>query len=57
MIIDTNITTPKRVEKKWGYELWIHNDYEYCGKLLVFQLYLIITTTNFVQVIYQNKMH
>ena len=36
MIIDTNITTPKRVEKKWGYELWIHNDYEYCGKLLVF---------------------
>ena len=36
MIIDTNITTPKRVEKKWGYELWIHNDNEYCGKLLVF---------------------
>ena len=36
MIIETNITTPKRVEKKWGYELWIHNDNEYCGKLLVF---------------------
>ena len=36
MIIDTNITTPKRVEKQWGYELWIHNDNEYCGKLLVF---------------------
>ena len=36
MIIDIDITTPKRVEKKWGYELWIHNDNEYCGKLLVF---------------------
>ena len=36
MIIDVDITTPKRVEKKWGYELWIHNDSEYCGKLLVF---------------------
>lgn len=36
MIIDTNITTPKRVEKGWGYELWIHNDSDYCGKLLVF---------------------
>jgi mannose-6-phosphate isomerase-like protein (cupin superfamily) len=30
------ITTPKRVEKSWGYELWIHNDNQYCGKLLVF---------------------
>ena len=38
MIIDIDITTPKRVEKKWGYELWIHNDNEYCGKLLVFTL-------------------
>ena len=36
MIIDTNITTPKRVEKNWGYELWIHNGHLYCGKLLVF---------------------
>lgn len=36
MIIDVDITTPKRVDKKWGYELWIHNDSEYCGKLLVF---------------------
>lgn len=36
MIIDVNINTPKRVEKKWGYELWVHNDNEYCGKLLVF---------------------
>lgn len=31
-----NIKKPKRVEKRWGYELWIHNDEEYCGKLLVF---------------------
>jgi mannose-6-phosphate isomerase-like protein (cupin superfamily) len=30
------ITNPNRVEKKWGYELWIHNDEQYCGKLLVF---------------------
>ena len=30
------IKSPKRVEKKWGYELWIHNDSQYCGKLLVF---------------------
>lgn len=30
------IHTPKRVDKTWGYELWIHNDEEYCGKLLVF---------------------
>ena len=36
MIIDIDIATPKRVEKKWGYEMWIHNDNEYCGKLLVF---------------------
>jgi hypothetical protein len=36
MIINVDITTPKRVDKKWGYELWIHNDSEYCGKLLVF---------------------
>lgn len=27
---------PKRVLKNWGYELWIHNDVDYCGKLLVF---------------------
>ena len=30
------ILKPQRVEKKWGYELWIHNDPQYCGKLLVF---------------------
>lgn len=28
---------PIRVEKAWGYELWIHNDSQYCGKLLVFE--------------------
>jgi mannose-6-phosphate isomerase-like protein (cupin superfamily) len=33
---DVKIQTPKRVEKKWGHELWIHNDSQYCGKLLVF---------------------
>ena len=36
MIYDVKIQNPKRVEKKWGYELWIHNDTDYCGKLLVF---------------------
>ena len=33
---DVKIKQPKRVEKKWGHELWIHNDNQYCGKLLVF---------------------
>jgi len=36
MIIDVDIKAPHRVDKKWGYELWVHNDEEYCGKLLVF---------------------
>ena len=36
MIIPVNIKSPYRVDKAWGYELWIHNDEEYCGKLLVF---------------------
>jgi mannose-6-phosphate isomerase-like protein (cupin superfamily) len=27
----------KRVEKIWGYELWIINNELYCGKLLVFK--------------------
>ena len=31
------IIKPKKVEKLWGYELWIHNDSQYCGKLLVFE--------------------
>ena len=36
MDIQVNIGLPHRVDKTWGYELWIHNDEEYCGKLLVF---------------------
>lgn len=27
---------PTKVEKTWGHEEWIHNDSQYCGKLLVF---------------------
>ena len=27
---------PKIVPKAWGEELWIHNDEEYCGKILRF---------------------
>ena len=30
------IFKPLKVEKPWGHELWIHNDSQYCGKLLVF---------------------
>jgi len=33
---DIKIKSPKKVIKNWGYELWIHNDQQYCGKLLVF---------------------
>lgn len=36
MNINVNITTPSIISKNWGYEMWIHNDEEYCGKLLVF---------------------
>jgi len=36
MVIPVDIKPPKRVDKTWGYELWIHNDEDYCGKLLVF---------------------
>ena len=36
MIIPVDIKPPKKVEKIWGHELWIHNDEDYCGKLLVF---------------------
>ena len=25
------------IQKNWGYEKWIHNDSQYCGKLLVFE--------------------
>jgi len=27
---------PEYHKKGWGYELWIHNDGKYCGKLLYF---------------------
>lgn len=37
MEIDVRIKHPKKVIKVWGYELWIHNTSEYCGKLLVFE--------------------
>ena len=30
------IVQPKIVPKAWGEEIWIHNDEEYCGKLLRF---------------------
>ena len=30
------ILKPKIVQKGWGEEIWIHNDEEYCGKLLRF---------------------
>ncbi len=33
---DIKIKSPKKVIKNLGYELWIHNDQQYCGKLLVF---------------------
>lgn len=36
MKFNIDITKPKKVEKQWGHELWIHNDSQYCGKLLVF---------------------
>lgn len=36
MEIKVDIKSPHRVDKTWGYELWIHNDSEYCGKSLVF---------------------
>jgi mannose-6-phosphate isomerase-like protein (cupin superfamily) len=30
------VVTPKVVQKGWGEEIWIHNDEEYCGKILRF---------------------
>jgi mannose-6-phosphate isomerase-like protein (cupin superfamily) len=30
------IVQPKIVPKAWGEEIWIHNDEEYCGKILRF---------------------
>ena len=40
---DVKIQHPIRVEKQWGYELWIHNDSQYCGKLLVFFILVLNT--------------
>jgi len=34
--LDKDTALMKKVEKGWGHELWIHNDEEYCGKLLYF---------------------
>jgi len=31
------IKKPKYHPKGWGYELWIHNDSKYCGKMLFFK--------------------
>lgn len=31
------INQGERIEKKWGYELIIHNSEKYCGKLLCFK--------------------
>lgn len=36
MRFDVKVLKPIKVEKQWGYELWVHNDSQYCGKLLVF---------------------
>lgn len=33
---DLKVIKPKYVEKAWGSELWIHNDEDYCGKILQF---------------------
>ena len=30
------LVRPKIVQKGWGEEIWIHNDEEYCGKILRF---------------------
>ena len=31
------IKKPEYHHKGWGYELWIHNDSKYCGKMLFFK--------------------
>ena len=32
----SKVFQPKRVEKEWGYELWLANNsrHDYCGKIL-----------------------
>ena len=34
MIINVDVKPPKKVDKVWGYELWVHNDEEYCLSLI-----------------------
>lgn len=36
-LLNLNNNLMKKVDKGWGYELWIHNDNKYCGKLLFFE--------------------
>ena len=36
-LLELNNSLMRKVEKGWGYELWIHNDKDYCGKLLFFK--------------------
>jgi D-lyxose ketol-isomerase len=38
---------PHREEKEWGYEEWIVNNEEYCGKLLVFKRAMGATSMHF----------
>jgi mannose-6-phosphate isomerase-like protein (cupin superfamily) len=33
-LLSSNFLTPTMVQKDWGYELIIHNDEKYCGKIL-----------------------
>ena len=36
-MVKLGIRKPEYHHKGWGYELWIHNDSKYCGKLLFFK--------------------
>ena len=35
--MNLGIKKPEYHHKGWGYELWIHNDSKYCGKMLFFK--------------------
>lgn len=35
-LLKLNNSSMKKVKKGWGHEVWIHNDKDYCGKLLFF---------------------
>jgi mannose-6-phosphate isomerase-like protein (cupin superfamily) len=43
--------SPLKVEKKWGYELWLDNNGSYCGKILHFD-----KTAKFSMHYHQDKM-